>query len=159
MCPTKTKWSSADRITCFVSSIISAILFRLATPSFLIIILRRLDVTTEKYITNRGVRLFFLLFSPLPFFHLEGRLYRDQAATARYADSGDLRTRKPPSSEWILPVNRPRSRESALAETIYSLGSPFATLEPLILPVDREILEGTLTARLRHTRVASLLQE
>lgn len=54
---------------------------------------------------------------------------------------------------WTLPGS-PRSRESALAGTIYSLGSPFATLEPLILPVDREILKGSLTAGLRLTRVA-----
>ena len=27
---------------------------------------------------------------------------------------------------------------------MYSLGSPFATLEPLILPVDREMLGGIL---------------
>lgn len=64
--------------------------------------------------------------------------------TARYADLGDLRTRNLVKMD---PPGEPSTPEiCAIAETIYSLGSPFATLEPLILPVDREILEGTLTA-------------
>lgn len=57
---------------------------------------------------------------------------------------------------WILPGWSTRSlRESAHGDGIYSLGSPFATLEPLILPVGREILlEGAFTASDCGTRAS-----
>lgn len=59
------------------------------------------------------------------------------------------------------PLKIPQDRGSTLAISFrewYSLGSPFATLEPLILPVGRETLEAISLFPVCGTRVASLYE-
>lgn len=111
-----------------------------AHDSSLLIPICRLGITTEKK-NIQGVRSFFL-----PLFRWRCRERRSTKTNKMWRVTlgrfGRAESTESPEGESPPPWGSPRPHESALADAIYSLGSPFATLEPLILPVDREILKG-----------------